>query len=106
MAAQFAMEGREPLAGALSATIKVVLPVPKSWPKRKTADALAGKLRPTTKPDADNYAKAALDACNGIVFSDDCQVVDLVVRKLYGTDPKLVIEVEEADKRGKRSNDQ
>jgi len=95
MAAQIAMEDRAPLAGAITATISAVLPVPKSWPKRKTADALTGRLRPTSKPDADNYAKAALDACNGIVFADDSQVVDLVVRKLYGADPRLVIEVEE-----------
>ena len=66
MAAQIVMDGREPLAGAVTATISAVLPVPKSWAKRKIADALAGRLRPTSKPDADNYAKAALDACNGI----------------------------------------
>jgi len=34
------------------------------------------------KPDADNVAKAVLDACNGILWLDDNQVVDLRVLKI------------------------
>jgi Holliday junction resolvase RusA-like endonuclease len=35
------------------------------------------------KPDADNYAKAFLDAAEGILFENDSQVVDLRSRKVY-----------------------
>ena len=32
-------------------------------------------------PDVDNLAKAVLDACNGLLWADDGQVVELVVRQ-------------------------
>ena len=35
------------------------------------------------KPDADNVAKAVLDALNGIAFSDDSQITELHVYKQY-----------------------
>lgn len=47
--------------------------------------------------DADNHAKAILDACNGIVFFDDSQIVDLQVIKHQSKNQYLVIEVEEID---------
>jgi len=49
----------------------------------------AGKLKgsapalPVVKPDADNIAKIICDACNGIAYKDDSQVVSLNVRKVY-----------------------
>lgn len=69
----------------------MVLPVPKSWSKRKQADALAGQLMPTTKPDLDNCVKAIFDAVNGIVWTDDVQVVGLRVRKVYGATPGVQV---------------
>jgi len=43
--------------------------------------------------ERDNYAKAALDAINAIVVSDDSLIVDLVVRKKYALTPQLIIVV-------------
>jgi len=37
----------------------------------------------TSKPDADKVTRAALDALSSVVFQDDSQVADLVVRKRY-----------------------
>lgn len=37
----------------------------------------------TQKPDAENLAKAVLDALTGICWKDDSQVVDLHVRKAW-----------------------
>ena len=68
--------------------------MPKSFSRKKRGDALDGILKPTTRPDADNYAKAALDGCNGILFRDDSQVADLIVRKRYSVEPRLVITME------------
>ena len=43
-------------------------------------------LRPRgIRGDIDNYAKAVMDALNGIVYDDDRRVVELVVR--FGEDP-------------------
>jgi len=95
MAAQMAMGERPPIDGPVIMTVEAVLPIPKSWPKAKAAAAMAGTVRPVTRPDTDNYAKGALDACNEIVFRDDSQVVELVARKVYGDDPRLVVTVTE-----------
>lgn len=67
----------------LEACVTAWFPVPASWPKKKRAAALSGVLYPTGKPDADNIAKAVLDAVNGIAFHDDKQIVSLTVRKRY-----------------------
>lgn len=42
--------------------------------------------------DVDNFAKALLDAANGILYSDDVQVVELCIRKVYGEEPGALIE--------------
>jgi Holliday junction resolvase RusA-like endonuclease len=36
-----------------------------------------------TKPDADNVAKAVMDALNGVVWSDDSRIFSLLARKYY-----------------------
>ena len=38
---------------------------------------------PCVKPDVDNLTKSVLDAMNKIVFEDDGQVIELMVRKVY-----------------------
>ena len=44
--------------------------VPKSYSKKKRAEALAGNLKPT-KADIDNYIKSVLDGLNGVAWRDD-----------------------------------
>lgn len=46
-----------------------------------------------SKPDADKAARAILDALTGIAFVDDAQVVELVVRTLWGDSPGAVIAI-------------
>lgn len=41
--------------------------------------------------DADNVAKACLDALNGIVWRDDRQVVQLLIEKTFGETPAITI---------------
>ncbi|MGN5479503.1 RusA family crossover junction endodeoxyribonuclease [Cupriavidus basilensis] len=76
LAAEQAMEGRPPLAGPLYVEIDIVLAIPASWPKKRQALALAGRIGATKKPDASNILKAIEDGMNGVVFVDDSQIVD------------------------------
>ena len=75
----------------LSMTIEQYVIPPKSLlsVKSRYADNLKamhkGTLRPTKKPDLDNIAKSICDALNGIAYHDDKQIVELVVRKFYGS---------------------
>lgn len=39
---------------------------------------------PTGRPDLDNLCKSLLDPCNGIIFEDDAQVVEIVAVKEQG----------------------
>ncbi|MBO6783168.1 MAG: RusA family crossover junction endodeoxyribonuclease [Alphaproteobacteria bacterium] len=45
------------------------------------------------KIDADNVAKACLDALSGIVWRDDSQVQRLVVEKVEADQPRILIEI-------------
>lgn len=81
---------------AVAVEITAFIPIPKSFSAKKTDQAMVGLVKPATRPDCDNYLKAALDALNGIVFTDDARVTDLVVRKRYALEPRLEIVVEPA----------
>ena len=89
------MKNLNPVKGAIELIVWVYLVPPSSMSKRKQALALDGKLRPVTRPDVDNYAKAILDSLNGIVWIDDSQIVALHVYKYYADKPRVVIKVEE-----------
>jgi Endodeoxyribonuclease RusA len=47
LAAQMAMAGRQPIDVPVRIELLVELPVPASWSKRKTADAITGHIRPS-----------------------------------------------------------
>ena len=85
-------KGREPLHGHLTVIVTAVFEVPKSWTKGDRAAALMHIIRPVVKPDWDNIGKM-LDALNGIVWKDDCQIVDGRVLKYYGPAAFLQVEV-------------
>ena len=94
LAAQHAMESRPPLQGLCAMAVHVILPIPTSWSKVKQRAAVGAGC--AKRPDGDNYLKASLDICNGIVFRDDAQVFDMRAIKTYGDDPRMEITVTEA----------
>lgn len=79
------------IEGMFSIEIVVYVKIPAKFNKAKRQEAIDGILRPTTKPDTDNYAKLVLDAFNGILYNDDKQNVDLIVRKYYSLTPGMVV---------------
>jgi len=48
---------------------------------------------PVSRPDVDNYSKLIMDACNGILWNDDSQVITLIARKHYHENPHTEISV-------------
>lgn len=93
--AEAAMQGRAIIAGAVEVALYLYVTPPASWSAKKKAAALDGWLYPTTKPDIDNVTKGFFDACNGIVWGDDKQVVDALVRKRYSDTAKVVVKIKE-----------
>lgn len=68
--------------------ISVIQEIPKSWSKKKRAQAESGEIVPLSRNgDVDNIAKSILDALNGFAYEDDCQVTTLIVTKQYGVRP-------------------
>lgn len=99
-----AMRGRELFTGPVS--LLVIAYRSKGMPGKPDAKmgtkaraqwdaANEGLIAPVSKPDGDNYLKAAQDACNGVVWKDDAQVVDCTIRKRFSDRPRLEIRVEE-----------
>lgn len=79
----------------LIATIHAYFPIPKSVSKRKREIMQGGLVPHTKKPDADNLAKAVLDALNGIAYQDDSQIAALRVTKYYSEEPHVDVEIHE-----------
>lgn len=97
LAAQKAMTGRKPIESAVEVEIYLYVTPPESWSAKKKAQALAGIIKPTSKPDADNVIKALFDACNEVVWKDDKQVTDIArMSKRYAQQAQSVMIVREA----------
>lgn len=91
--AKAAMKGKTPCDCPLRVVMFWMRPVPKSWSKKKRAEALGGSIRPTTKPDVDNAVKGVLDACNCIVWTDDSLICSLQIIKTYAEEEGVVLHI-------------
>lgn len=83
-----------PPSGDLKVQIAACFSMPKTWSKKKKQEALLGHCR--KKPDADNIAKAVLDALNGLAYVDDAQVVELSVVKYWDYEPRVEVTITRA----------
>jgi Holliday junction resolvase RusA-like endonuclease len=93
LAGQTAMAGRALLSGPVEMLVHIDFGIPKSYSAKKRAAALAGMIRPTTKPDSSNVLKAIEDGLNGVVYVDDVQIVEHVISKRYAETPGVRVEV-------------
>ena len=76
--------------------ISVIQEIPKSWSKKKRAQAENGEIVPLSRNgDVDNIAKSILDALNGFAYEDDCQVTMLMITKQYGVKPCAEVQLGE-----------
>ena len=66
--------------------------VPKSYSKKKRAEALAGDLRPT-KADIDNYIKSVLDGLNKVAFLDDRYICSIEATKIFAEEAETIVEI-------------
>lgn len=94
-AATKAMGSSPPLEGPVKLDLIIRLPVPKSYPKKRSEGCLNGSEWPTKKPDWDNVAKSVADAMNDIVFLDDTQIVIARVVKTYSAEAGVDVQVSE-----------
>lgn len=88
-----AMAKQLPMDGPVEVVMTAIFDIPGRWSIKKRTAALFGDIKPTKKPDIDNIIKAVVDACNGIVFKDDCQIVRGQYAKSYGPQPLIAVTV-------------
>lgn len=86
---------QEPLEGQLRVHLMFFREVQKSLSKKERQLRLLGDHRPTLKPDVDNYIKSTLDGLNGVIWTDDNEIVSIKADKFYSEDPRVEVYVEE-----------
>ena len=69
--------------------------IPKSASQKRRTEMLAGSIRPTKRPDADNILKVVADSLNGLAYHDDAQLVDAQIRKFYSANPRIEVTIQE-----------
>lgn len=74
----------EPLSGPVFVQVFFTIPRPKSVSEKKRPYPIVGS-------DLDNYIKSVLDACNGVLWDDDKQIVSIKAEKSYGKDGSIVL---------------
>ena len=88
---------RDPAEGAIELTVRAYFSIPKSWSKKKQAEAATEQMKKISKPDLDNCLKAVQDGLNGVAWLDDAQVTDTHTSKRYSTRPRVDIIIETED---------
>ncbi len=89
-----AMAGAQPLEGPLSCQIAATFTCPASDHRKTTPRPRRWHAK---RPDAENVAKAVLDAATGVIWLDDAQVSRLDIVKAIGAQgeaPRLWMRVE------------
>ena len=81
----------------LEVVINIYMAVPKSVSKKRKNEMIVYEY-PTKTPDIDNCVKSILDACKGIIFADDCQVVALRVNKFWHEEDITEVLIKECKK--------
>lgn len=94
--ARIIMGSRDPYSGPLVMEILVNHTIPTSWSKKERQDALDGAVACMSKPDLDNVVKLILDSLNKIVYADDKQVVGILARKQYSSNPRVEVKIRPA----------
>lgn len=91
----------QPMAGIVSLSVEVVWPWRASDVKTRTQQERAdryGRIRSGVKPDCDNFVKMLQDALVSLRFIEGDELVsDLRVRKFFGENPGITIELTQLD---------
>lgn len=88
-----AMDGKPPIEGPVSVAILAFRAKGRPASKIGRERAERREIRPTTRPDLDNYAKLIMDGLTGVCFVDDAQVVTLALAKYFSERPRLEVTV-------------
>ena len=89
------LQNKKFLTGVLKIDVLFVMPIPKSWSKKKR-EAIVGQPH-MCKPDIDNLLKTVFDALEGTFYKNDSQIFKINAKKVYGYEPKTIYILEELE---------
>lgn len=69
-------------------------PIPHSMNKLERIIAELGYIRPISKPDWDNVAKAYCDMIQGSLLYDDSLIIEGISKKFYSIKPRIEVTIE------------
>lgn len=84
---------KEPIAGPVAVSYTFYLPIPKTTSRVKSGQMDRNMIKHIVKPDLDNLAYIVTNAMKGIIYNDDSQIVEKHERKVYGLEPRIVVEI-------------
>lgn len=82
-----------PLEGPIEMHLTFYLPIPKSESGRRKMQMKNQIILPVKKPDFDNLAYLVTNAMKQIIYRDDSQITDCIIRKRYSDRPRTVIKI-------------
>jgi len=86
------MHGRTLFKGPLSLVATFHTPRPQSHYNKSGVSRSAPRY-PTTRPDTTKLLRPVEDALQGVVYADDAQIVEQLVRKRYGEPAKVDVRI-------------
>ncbi len=95
--AGLSMGDRPLIDGPVELNLQFFYPIPKSWSQKKKEAARLGQIVPDKKPDSSNVLKSVEDGFTGVVWVDDCQVVDHHITKRFSESPCVIAIVKPLD---------
>lgn len=73
---------------------EVYVPTPSGMNAVERVLAELGYIRPTSKPDWDNFAKTYCDMIQGLLIDDDSLIIEGSLKKYYSIKPRIHIKLE------------
>ena len=83
----------KPISKEIYFTARFYRPTPKKLRKKDIVLAELGIIRPTTKPDLDNYEKLFYDALNGFLYTDDGVIIHGNHSKFFSCKPRVEVTI-------------
>lgn len=80
-------------SGPLRLSLWLYMPVNDSDSKAIRNAKLWGLILPDSKPDFDNLTKWACDLANGVIWTDDSQIVEAHIVEQYSENPCTILEI-------------
>ncbi len=80
-------------ADYFSLSLSFYVKIPESATAIKRKQMAWGLIKPSKKPDFDNYEKFICDCANGFLYKDDAMIVKCITKKMYSENPRTEIEI-------------